>query len=64
LVVGDETKITSTNFFDVKYNMETYDIQIPNQWKKITIWLLEERISESEYLRVMENLIERNIISV
>ena len=40
------------------------DIQIPNWWKKITIWLLDERISDSEYLRAMENLIERNIIKV
>jgi len=62
--VGDETKITDTNFFDAKYNMEAYDILIPNWWKKMTIWLLDERISESEYLRAMENLIERNIIRV
>jgi len=64
LTVGDETKITDTNFFNEKYNMEAYDIQIPNWWKKMTIWLLDERISESEYLRAMENLIERNIIKV
>ncbi len=64
LTVGDETKITDTNFFNAKYNMEAYDIQIPNWWKKMTIWLLDERISESEYLRAMENLIERNIIRV
>lgn len=64
LTVGDETKITDTNFFNAKYNMEAYDIQIPNWWKKMTIWLLDERISESEYLRAMENLIERNIIKV
>jgi len=64
LTVGDETKITDTNFFDAKYNMEAHDIVIPNWWKKTTIWLLEERISESEYLRAMENLIDRNIIRV
>ena len=64
LTVGEETKITDTNFFDAKYNMETHDIAIPNWWKKMTIWLLDERISDSEYLRAMENLIERNIIRV
>lgn len=64
LTVGEETKITDTNFFDAKYNMEAHNIVIPNWWKKITIWLLEEKISESEYLRAMENLIERNIIRV
>jgi len=64
LTVGDETKITDTNFFDAKYDMEAHDIVIPNWWKKTTTWLLEEMISESEYLRAMENLIERNIIRV
>jgi len=64
LTVGEETKITDTNFFDAKYNMEAHNIVIPNWWKKMTIWLLEEKISESEYLRAMENLIERNIIRV
>jgi len=64
LTVGDETKITDTNFFDAKYNMEAHDIVIPKWWKQTTIWLLEERISESEYLRAMENLIDRKIIRV
>jgi len=64
LTVGEETKITDTNFFDAKYNMEAHDIVIPNWWKKITIWLLEDRISEAEYLQAMGNLIERNIIRV
>ena len=64
LTVGDETKITDTNFFDTKYNMGIQGIEIPNWWKKTTMWLLEEKISESEYLRAMENLISRNIIKI
>ncbi len=44
--------------------MKKHDIVIPEWWKITTMWLLNERISESEYLRAMENLISRNIIKV
>ena len=64
LTVGDETKITETNFFDSKYNMASYQTIIPKWWKTTTSWLLDEKISESEYLRAMENLISRNILRV
>jgi hypothetical protein len=64
LTVGDETKITDTNFFNTKYNMELHQTVIPEWWKITTSWLLEEKISESEYLRAMENLISRNILRV
>ena len=64
LTVGEETKITDTNFFDSKYNMELHQVVIPKWWKTTTSWLLDERISESEYLRAMENLISRNILTV
>ena len=64
LTVGEETKITDTNFFDVKYNMGEHKVVIPKWWKKTTVWLLEEKISEAEYLRAMENLISRNILRV
>ena len=64
LSVGDETKITDTNFFDTKYNGKTHQTKIPG-WLKITpIWLLEEKILESEYLRAIENLISRDILRV
>lgn len=64
LTVGDETKITATNFFDAEHNSESYDTAIPMWWKTTTKWLLEEKISESEYLQAMENLISRNILKV
>lgn len=64
LTVGEETKIIETNFFDAKYNMGTHQVFIPEWWKTTTYWLLEERISETEYLRALENLISRNILTV
>ena len=64
LTVGDETKITETNFFEAKYNMASYQTVIPEWWKTTTTWLLDEKISETEYLRAMENLISRNILRV
>jgi hypothetical protein len=64
LTVGEETKIIETNFFDEKYNMGTHEVLIPEWWKTTTYWLLEERISETEYLRALENVISRNILRV
>ena len=64
LSVGEETKITETNFFDAKYNMSTHEVFIPEWWKTTTYWLLEGRISETEYLRALENIISRNILTV
>lgn len=64
LTVGEFTKITDTNFFDSKYNMELHQTKIPEWWKITTSWLLDEKISESEYLRALENLILRNILTV
>lgn len=64
LRVGEKTNITDTNFFDTKYNMALHQTVIPKWWKITTAWLLDEKISESEYLRAIENLISRNIIRV
>ncbi len=64
LTVGDQTKITDTNFFDTKYDMTKHEVVIPEWWKTTTMWLLDKRISESEYLRALENLISRNILRV
>ena len=62
--LGEKTIITDTNFFDTKYNGKSYQTEIPKWWKITTKWLLQEKISESEYLRAMENLITRNILKV
>ena len=64
LSVGDYIKITDTNFFGSKFNKETFETEIPEWFKFTTRWLLEEKISESEYLRAIENLISRNILRV
>ena len=44
--------------------MDSHQTAIPEWWKITTSWLLDEKISESEYLRAMENLISRNILKV
>lgn len=64
LTIGDETKITDTNFFDAKYDMGLHQTKIPKWWKTTTMWLLDGQISESEYLRALENIISRNILTV
>jgi hypothetical protein len=63
LSVGEKIKITDTNFYNTKYKGELYQTEMPEGWKT-TKFLLQEKISELEYLRVMENLISRNILSV
>ena len=64
LTIGDETKITETNFFNAKYDMELHRTKIPEWWKTTTMWLLDGQISESEYLRALENIMSRNILTV
>ena len=64
LTVGDETKMTDTNFFSTKYNMGLHQTIIPEWWKTTTSWLLDGKITDAEYLRAIENLISRNIIRV
>lgn len=64
LTVGETTKITDTNYFDVKYDMESHQIVIPKWWKITTSWLLDGKISETEYLLAIENLMSRNILRV
>lgn len=64
LSVGDETKITDSSFFDAKYDLDSHQVIIPEWLKTTTMWLLDERISESEYLKALENLISRNILRV
>jgi len=64
LTVGEITKITDTNYFDVKYDMESHQTTIPKWWKITTSWLLNGNISETEYLLAIENLMSRNILRV
>ena len=44
--------------------MESHQTEIPEWWKITTSWLLDEKISELEYLQALENLISRNILTV
>lgn len=44
--------------------MDAHNVKIPKWWKTTTMWLLDERISEAEYLRALENILSRNILTV
>jgi NAD-dependent DNA ligase len=64
LSVGNYITITDTNFFDTKISDELFEAEIPEWWKYTTRWLMEEKISESEYIDGLEALISQNLLKV
>ena len=54
--------LTDTNIFEKKYL--THELVIPKWFKTTTMWLIDDLISESEYLNATENLLEQGIIRV
>ena len=64
LSVGNYITMTDTNFFDSKISDESFGAEIPEWWKYTTRWLMEEKISESEYLDGLEALISQKLIKV
>lgn len=55
-------ELTDTNVFERKYL--THELVIPKWFKTTTMWLIDNLISESEYLNATENLLEQGIIRV
>ena len=64
LSVGNYITITDTNFFDTKISDDLFEAEIPEWWKYTTRWLMEEKISESEYIDGLEALISQNLLKV
>ena len=58
----EKTRLTDTNIFEKKY--VTHELAIPKWFKTTTMWLIDNLISESEYLNATENLLEHGIIRV
>ncbi|HEY4679643.1 MAG TPA: hypothetical protein VIH04_00070 [Nitrosarchaeum sp.] len=58
----EKTELTDTNIFEKKYL--TNKLVIPKWFKTVTMWLVDGLISESEYLKATENLLERGILRV
>ena len=58
----DKTELMKTNIFEKKY---VNDQSVIRKWFKITTkWYLDNLISESEYIKATENLLEREIIQI
>lgn len=64
LSVGNYIKITDTNFFDTKISNGSFEVKIPEWWKHPTRWLIEEKITDSEYLDGLEMLISKKLLKV
>ena len=58
----EKIELTDTNIFEKKYL--THELVIPKWFKTPTMWLIDNLISESEYLDATENLLEQGIIRV
>lgn len=61
-ITWNKTELIDTNMFEKKYTSE--EIIIPKWFKTITMWFVNDLISESEYLNATENLLERGILRV
>ncbi len=60
----EKSSLIKTNVFQDSVGIQLHDLNIPKWWKKTTNWWLEGKISDSNYLEAMENLISRNILRV
>jgi hypothetical protein len=58
----DKTELMKTNIFEKKYVND--QSVIPKWFKTTTKWFLNNLISESEYIKATENLLEREIIRI
>ena len=58
----EKIELTDTNIFERKYL--THELAIPKWFKTTTMWLIDNLISESEYLDATENLLEQRILRV
>lgn len=58
----EKIELTDTNIFEKKYL--THEFVIPKWFKTTTMWLIDDLISESEYLNAIENLLEQGILRV
>ncbi|MCE9616903.1 MAG: hypothetical protein K8Q88_00865 [Nitrosarchaeum sp.] len=58
----EKIELTDTNIFEKKYL--THELVIPKWFKTTTMWLIDDLISESEYLNATENLLEQGILRV
>ena len=58
----EKIELIDTNIFERKYL--THELAIPKWFKTTTMWLIDDLISESEYLNATENLLEQGILRV
>ena len=65
-IITNWTKSTliDTNVFEESEGIQYYNMSIPKWWKTSTMWYVEGKVSESEYLHALEYLIDKNILRV
>lgn len=60
----EKTSLIETNVFQKSAGIQLEDMKIPKWWKTSTMWFLEGKFTESEYLQAMEYLIDKKILRV
>ncbi len=60
----EEASLIETNVFQKSAGIQLDDMKIPKWWKTSTMWFLEGKFTESEYLHAMEYLIDKKILRV
>jgi len=60
----EEIELIETNVFQKSVGIQLEDMKIPNWWKTSTMWFLEGKFTELEYLQAMEYLIDKKILRV
>lgn len=62
--VWEKISLIETNVFQQSEGIQLEDMKIPHWWKTSTMWFLEGKFSETEYLQAMEFLIEKKILRI
>ena len=60
----EKTELIDTNIFFRERGIQLAELEIPNWWKDNVMWYLDGIISETEYLKAMEYLVENRVIKV
>ena len=62
--IWKKTELIETNMLEKQNGVHLRDLSIPKWLKKTTQWFIDGLISESEYLKAIEYLVDKNILRV
>lgn len=60
--IWKKIELIETNMIEKQNGVHLRDLSIPTWWKKTTQWFIDGLISEAEYLKAMEYLVDKKIL--